>query len=104
MKQRDIKMKNFTATEKAKIKEYYEAGKKSFLKGESRIPARNKDYWELVKANPMFIGKFSNACLTAFIDGFTLESLRQPFPEWTDKENEDIYNLDRPYFKKYEDL
>lgn len=104
MKQGDIKMKNFTGTEKIKIKIFFEAGKKSFLNGGSRTPALNKEYMDLVKANAEPIGKFSIACLTAFIDGWTLENLREPIPEWSDKENANLYNLDRPHFKKYEEL
>ncbi len=71
------------------------------MSGGNRIPAQNQDFAELLKNNPMPIGSFGTATIQAFIDGWTFENLRAPVPEFSKEENEALYNLDRPYFKKY---
>ena len=93
----------FTAEQKAKIKEFFEAGKKSFLNGAPGTLALNKDFAALLKANPMEIGKFAIATMKAFADGWTFENLIAPVPGWSKEENDALLKLDRSYFKKYED-
>lgn len=99
----DMRKEDFTAAQKAKIKEFFEAGKKSFLNGGKGIPAQNKDFMDLLKANPMPIGQFALATMKAFVDGWTYENLIAPVPGWSKEENDALLNLDRSYFKKYED-